>query len=150
MASVSDFPARGKVTASQPDRITFAPSGTNYQLHLDTGGVPYAGPLNVPVNLLIRVQARKLWTVSSGGGFVSPIFGPPRTIQGRVKFVGEGGAMAVQAGTHFIIALPNKDEAYDLTSGDIAIGSMVNVVAQPGALFEWLQTPVGVAVPVTE
>lgn len=135
MPSVSDFTAHGKVTAVQPDRITFAPTGTNYELHLDSGGIAYGGPLNVPADLLIRVQARKLWTVPSGGGFISPIFGTPRTIQGRVKFA-NGRELVVQAGTHFIVTLPEKDHAFDLTHGELAIGSLVNVVAMPGARFE--------------
>jgi hypothetical protein len=139
MPSVVDFPARGKVTAVSPDRITFAPSGTNYELHLDSGGVKYAGPTDTPVDLVIRVQARKLWTVPSGGGFISPIFGPPRTIQGRVKFVSDK-EMVVLAGTHIVVTLPTKEDAFDLVRGDIVEGALVNVVALPGAKFE--QVPV--------
>ena len=154
MASINDFPARGKVVAAAPDRVTFMPTGTNYELHLATGGVAYAGPLNVPVAALIRVEARKLWTVPSGGGFVSPIFGTPRTIQGRVKHIG-ASEMVVTAGTNFVVSLPGKEHAFDLSNGDVAVGALVNVVALPGARFELLgptagtgaNTPASVAAP---
>jgi hypothetical protein len=137
MPSPTDFPARGKVIAVQPDRVTFAPQNTNYEFHLETGGAAYGGPANVPVNALIRVVARKLWTVPSGGNFVSPIFGPPRTIQGRVRYASET-ELVVQAGTNFVVALPKEMDQYDLTSGDIAVGALVNVVAMPGARIEFL------------
>lgn len=134
MPSINDFPARGKVTKVEGDRVTFTPTGTNYAFHLVTGGAPYAGPTDVPVAALIRVEARKLWTVPSGGNFVSPIFGPPRTIQGRVKFIGER-EMVVTAGTNFIVTLPGGDHAYDLSNGDVAVGALVNIVALPSARF---------------
>ncbi|HEV7299547.1 MAG TPA: hypothetical protein VGN72_09305 [Tepidisphaeraceae bacterium] len=140
MASINDFPARGKVIAAAPDRVTFMPTGTNYEMHLATGGVAYAGPLNVPVSAIIRVEARKLWTVPSGGGFVSPIFGPPKSIQGRVRHVG-ASEMVVTAGTNFVVSLPGKEHAFDLSSGDVGVGALVNIVALPGARFEWVQTP---------
>ena len=42
-----------------------------------------------PVEALVRVRARKVWTVPSGGLFVAPIFGPPRIVQGRVRALDE-------------------------------------------------------------
>ena len=134
MASINDFPARGKVVAVDGDRVTFTPTGTNYAFHLVTGGAPYAGPTNVPIEAFLRVEARKLWTVPSGGGFISPIFGPPRTIQGRVKFMGDC-EMVVTAGTNFIVALPSGDHAFDLSNGDVVVGALVNIVALPSARF---------------
>lgn len=139
MPTATDFPARGKVIAVLPDRVTFAPSNTNYEFHLETGGAAYAGPTNVPVNAVIRVVARKLWTVPSGGNFVSPIFGPPKTIQGRVKYATDS-ELVVQAGTTFVVALPKEQDKYDLTSGDVAVGAIVNVVAMPGARIELLSS----------
>src|SRR4051794_473743 len=87
--------ARGKIAAASGGVIQFAPSGTNYRLYLAAPDV--SGPLNTLVEGTIRVQARKAYSVPSGGNFISPIFGPPRTIQGRVKAI-EGGNIAVQAG----------------------------------------------------
>src|SRR3954464_14504778 len=133
-AAVSGSGALGKVTAISGDVIHFAPAGTNYTLHLlaprfsgTVGGAPVRG--------MIRVTARKIWTVPSGGNFVAPITGQPRTIQGRVRSI-EPGRIVVHAGTNFVVAVPDNDTVCDLADGAIAVGRMVNVTALPGATFE--------------
>lgn len=128
------FTARGKIAAIDANVARFAPAGTNYELHLsaDKGAAP---PLNVPVNVTIRVDARKVYTVPSGGSFIIPIVGQPRIIQGRVKAASDG-QIIVQAGTTFIVRLPEDNHAIDLNNGPIAVGSMVNLVALPGARLE--------------
>ena len=134
MAQTTARPAtRGKLTAVKDGVVHFAPSGTNYELHLMTPGDP--GAVGRLVEGVIRVRARKVWTVPSGGNFVSPIFGPPRTIQGRVKSLSER-ELVVHAGVPIVVELPAEEQGYDLASGPIAVGVMVNVVALPGATFE--------------
>ena len=125
--------ARGKITGASAGVIQFAPSGTNYVLHLAAPDVN--GPIGPLVEGVIGVQARKAYSVPSGGNFISPIFGPPRTIQGRVKAV-EGGRIIVQAGVPIHVQLPAESSAVELANGAIAVGSLVNVVALPGATFE--------------
>ena len=71
----------------------------------------------------------------SGGNFVAPITGQPRTIQGRVRAI-EPGRIVVHAGTNFDVAIPDSDAVCDLANGPIAVGRMVNVTALPGATFE--------------
>jgi len=139
MPSMTDFPARGRVTEKRERGVVFKPAGTNYELLLETAAV-YSGPVNAPVEARLRVTARKIYTVPSGGNFVAPIFGPPRTIQGRVKLI-EGNQMIVHAGTTFVVELPERDTAIDLNNGSVAVGSLVNVMALPGATFELLTTP---------
>src|SRR4051812_17688659 len=86
--------ARGKIAAASGGVIQFAPSGTNYRLYLAAPDV--SGPLNTLVEGTIRVQARKAYSVPSGGNFISPIFGPPRAIQGRGEAIW-GGENLVRA-----------------------------------------------------
>ena len=83
------------------------------------------------------MTARKVWTVPSGGNFIAPIFGPPKTIQGRVKWLDEK-TLVVHAGTSFLVELPASDQALDLANGPIEVGAMVNVTASPGATAELL------------
>jgi hypothetical protein len=128
--------ARGTVTAVKNGQVVFAPSSTNYELHLQTSQ-PYQGPVGQPILARIRVQARKIYTVPSGGGFISPLFGPPRTIQGRALHV-DAGLVVIRAGVPIAVELPEKDDAVDLSEGPIAVGAIVNVAAMPGAAFEWL------------
>jgi len=87
------------------------------------------------VEVLIRVMARKVYTVPSGGNFVQPIVGPPRIIQGRVRHL-DDRQLVVQASANFIVDLPAADSAIDLDNGLITLNTMVNVVALPGATLE--------------
>ena len=91
-ATTTAITARGKVTAFKEGLVTFVPYNTAYALHLAAPG--YGGPLDTLVNAIIRVTARKAYTVPSGGNFISPIYGPPKTIQGRVRAVEGAGVGA--------------------------------------------------------
>jgi hypothetical protein len=126
--------ASGKVIAVKDGIIVFNPAGTRYELYL---AVPnYTGPLNAPVKCLIRVTARKVYTVSTGGNFIAPIFGPPRIVQGRVRS-GNERSLVVQAGCPILVDLPVADSAIDLDDGPIQVGRMVNVTCLPGARAEF-------------
>jgi hypothetical protein len=125
--------ARGKITAVKDGVVHFAPSGTNYDLHLSTARD--VGAAGVLVEGVIRVTARKVWTVPSGGNFIAPIFGPPRTIQGRVRALDER-SIVVHAGVPIHVELPAAETGYDLADGPISVGKMVNIMAMPGASFE--------------
>jgi hypothetical protein len=131
----NDYPARGKIKQIDGDTVVFVPSGTNYELHLKREGESITGPIDKPIEATIKVTARKLWTVPSGGNFVQPIFGSPRIIQGRVKWLDER-RMVVQAGANFLVELPGNSQALDLASGGVEVGSLVNVTALPGATIE--------------
>jgi hypothetical protein len=135
MASLTDFVARGRVKSVKNGTVIFAPSNTNYELHLSLLGKNYDGPIDELVSARIRVQARKLYTVPSGGGFISPLFGPPRTIQGRALFVGDG-MVVIQAGTPMVIQIPTGEDSVDLVEGPIMPGTILNAAAMPGATFE--------------
>jgi len=137
MPTLQDFPARGKVIDVRGDNvIVFQPHGSTYEMHLQTEH-RYAGPVGEPVQARIRLSARKIYTVPSGGNFVQPIFGQPRIVQGRVKFVDER-SLVVHAGAPIIVDLPGADSAIDLTEGQIRVNHLANVVALPGATFELL------------
>ena len=145
MPSPTDFPARGKVTSVRPDgTVVFEPTGSTYEFHLAPVGGKYEGPVNVPVSVYLRAVARKLWTVPSGGSWVSPIVGSPRTIQGRVRYADER-TVVLHAGASFVIELPSADVAIDFTHGPLREGGMANVVALPGATIELAKEPVATA-----
>jgi hypothetical protein len=137
MPSANDFPARGRIAETNGDGVIFEPAGTTYRLYLKlaNGEQSYSGPVGKPVEGLVRIRARKVWTVPSGGNFVAPIFGPPKTVQGRVKWLDEQH-LVVHAGTTFLVDLPSAEAAVDLANGPIEVGALVNVTALPGAVFE--------------
>ena len=133
MPAATEYATRGKIIDVKEGVIVFNPRGTTYQLHLKhTGETP---PLNQPVDLVIRGMARKVWTVASGGNFITPIVGPCKIVQGRVKSVTDS-ELVVHAGANFVIALPKADSAVDLPVGAITVGKMVNVTLLPGASAE--------------
>jgi hypothetical protein len=144
MATPSDFPARGRIRQASGNSVVFLPGGTNYELHLQTPQV-YDGPIDSPVQGVIRLQARKVYSVPSGGNWVQPIFGTPRIIQGRVRWLDEN-RLILQAGTHFLIDLPAERSGIELPDGEVAVNMLVNAVCLPGAMFELLQ-PASVSVP---
>ena len=128
--------ARGKVIERRGgDRVVFAPANTNYEL--DLVAEHYAGPLNVLTDGVVRVTARKIWTVPSGGNFISPVLGPPRTIQGRIRAVTDR-SIVVQAGCTITVDFPAADSGFDLANGPLQVGAIVNVMAMPGASYRML------------
>ncbi len=130
-----DFPASGRVIESSDGMVVFAPANTNYALRLSARGGEWTGEANRLIAAIIRLKARKVMTVPSGGNFVQPIVGPPRIVQGRVRFLTERW-LAVRAGCLFIVDLPGADSCFDLNHGAIRVGTMVNVAALPGATIE--------------
>src|SRR4051812_30728280 len=107
MSSPNDFPTRGRVIAVKDGYVVFRPRDTTYEMHLKTAK-PYTGAVDAPVDALVRLQARKVYTVPSGGNFISPIFGPPKTVQGRVRYLDER-TLVIQAGAKVIVELPGAD-----------------------------------------
>ena len=134
MPSLTDHPAVGKVLSIDDDHVIFNPAATNYELKLVTG-VTYSGPVNQRIECLIRTAARKVYTVPSGGNFIAPIFGPPRTIQGRILYADDRN-LVIKAGTPVIVELPLTEDAVDLAVGGLRVGAIANVIALPGARFE--------------
>ncbi len=134
MPSVTDFPAKGRISQTRAGKAVFKPAGSTYELELTATGETNL-PLNTPVEGLIRLNARKVYSVPSGGNFITPIMGPPKIVQGRVKFLDEK-QIVVHASATFVVTLPDGASTIDLNNGAIGVGSMVNVVAFPGATFE--------------
>ncbi len=134
MTTLKPIPAKGKVIRARDGGVVFNPANSSYELYLTSE--PYQGPLNVSVQVVIRVKVRKIYSVPSGGNFIAPILGTPRTIQGMVRALDEN-SMIVQAGTPVLVEFPGDDSAFDLASGPITVGCMVNVVANPGAGAEF-------------
>ena len=129
------FPSSGRVISFRDGVIVFNPAGTNYEMVL--AAPTFSGPLNTLLKCVIRVTARKVYTVPSGGNFVSPLFGTPRIVQGLVR-AGDKSSLVVHAGCPIHVELPSAESSIDLSNGAIAVGRMVNVVCLPGARVEFL------------
>jgi hypothetical protein len=131
-----ELTAKGRILRTDGEYVVFAPAGTNYQLHLKPANAATAAAAkDVPVRLRIRATGRKLLTVPSGGNFVAPIFGTPKTFQGRVRAI-SGSTLTLHAGVTVEVQLPGDDHAIDLNNGAITVGQMVNVIVHPGVTAE--------------
>jgi hypothetical protein len=134
MANVTPMPARGRIIENRAGRVIFNPLNTTYRLHLTASGAVDA-PEGSRVEGIIRVSAKKLWTVATGGNFIEPIVGPIRAIQGRVSAADEG-QIVLHCGAPILVQLAVDDWAMDLLNGPIRMRGMVNVLCEPGATFE--------------
>ena len=146
-SSPADFPARGNLIRGADGAVVFNPVSTNYELKLAVGG-SYAGPITGRVDGLVRATARKLYTISSGGNFAAPIMGPPRIVQGRIRYLDQT-TMVVSCGLPVLVTLPSADSACDLAGGPLAVGQLVNVALLPGATFDLVTAPTAAAVTST-
>jgi hypothetical protein len=136
------FATRGKISEIRGDLAVFNPAGTNYELHLKlsaAGAASLSNQLNTPVQVLIRASGRKVWTVPTGGNFITPITGTPRIVQGWVLYA-DSNTLVVQAGANILVSLPAADSAVDLTEGPVAVGQRVNCTLLPGASIELATT----------
>src|SRR3954465_661768 len=111
MPKATDFPAIGRVLSKDDTSVVFNPLNPNYELKLEIPN--YDGPIGQRIEGFITVAARKVYTVPSGGNFIAPIFGPPRIVQGRVRYLDET-QMVIQAATSIIVVLPSDTYAFDL------------------------------------
>jgi hypothetical protein len=140
MPSPLDFPARGKILSVSGNIVIFNPAATNYELQLLNQGPQATVASNATVSCYIRCQARKVWTMATGGNFITPIFGPPRVVQGRVRYLDETLAV-IQAGAPVILTWPPDPVAFDLVNGDVLPGKMINATLLQGATFELAAVP---------
>lgn len=126
--------SKGKVLRIEGEMIVFRPGNTTYEMHLVCPD--YQGPVNEPVQLIIRASARKVYTVPSGGLFVSPIMGVPKIVQGRVKDLTDE-QVTLNCGVLINIDLPKVAGGIELARGPIETGVLVNAVLLAGTRAEW-------------
>lgn len=131
---VASRTTKGVILVQQDGYVIFRPIDTSYEHHL-IAPAGFHAEAGRNVRAVIRVKARKVYTVMSGGNFVQPILGQPRIIQGRVVTL-EGGTLYVKAGSLFAVELPTGRDTIDMANGEPAVGSLVNVVALPGATID--------------
>ena len=122
----------GTVVSAAEGKLVLAVEGSTYELHLECQAKLEAGQR---VRGMVVVGGRKIWTVSAGGSFITPLAGRPLVVQGRVTAV-DGKRMIVQAGTAVCVELPQERSAFDLMNGELVAGVMVNVTTTAGARFE--------------
>lgn len=117
-------------TRGRPACVVLALPDTSYRLHL----VPLSPVRAEPGKRLvgtIRVKARRIDVVTTGGTYIEPVEGRPRRVQGRVVRV-QGGAVVVDAGApvHCTPTDPRQ------TPDSFKPGDLVSFDALDGATIE--------------
>ena len=80
----------------------------------------------------IRVDARRVDRVDTGGKYVEPVYGRPRRVQGRVLLVNDSSrTLVVDAGMPIHLHLLDDRQR----PGDFAPGDLVSCDVRDGATF---------------
>lgn len=122
--------ARGTLAQAGPELITIEFPNTNYRLDLRPVSPVHAAPGKRIIGV-IRLDARRIDKVDTGGRYVEPVYGPIRRVQGTVVAI-QGDAVVVNAG------MPIHCRPIDprQKASDFAAGDFVSFDAMPGATFE--------------
>lgn len=112
-------PAAEHIVVSIPD--------TSYQLHL-TPTAPVMTKKGDRIVGTIRLSARRIDVVQTGGRYVEPVFGRPRRVQGTVIAI-EGDSIVVNAGVPIWVQPTDPRQS----PGGFQIGQFVSFDALEGA-----------------
>lgn len=124
--------ARGVLAERHEDHIIFAVPGTDYLIRLATA-LPVAGEVGKRIRGVIRVQARRIDEVMTGGRYVEPVYGRPRRIQGSVVAV-DAHDDTVTVQVHDAVPIVCKTDGAQRAS-QFRVGQFVSLDAVPGATF---------------
>lgn len=119
-------------TPTEPEYIRLQIPNSNYDLHLVAVG-PITAEVGKRLIGTIRVKARRMDVVGTGGKFVEPVTGRPRRVQGRVIGVDEqAGAVVVDAGVPMLVTPTDARQAPTA----FRPGQMVGFDALEGSTFQ--------------
>lgn len=100
-------------TATKPAFLVLDVPNTSYQLHLLPQGTISVSPGKRLVGV-IRVQARRVDVVKSGGRYVEPVAGRPRRVQGTVIATDmSSNTITVNAGVPIVLKLTDDRQRAD-------------------------------------
>lgn len=133
-AATAKHHAKGVLTSAEGETIVLSIPETSYQIRLSVLKPP-GTPVGKKISGVIRVQARRIDKVGSGGRYIEPVAGRPRRVQGSVLEVHTDGTFLMSAGVPVVVKPTDaRQKATDFASGDF-----VSFDALPGASF----TPAG-------
>ncbi len=122
--------ARGTLAGKSGEEIIFAIPETNYELLLSVLREPSVEK-GKKIAGVIRVDARRVDLVRTGGRYVEPVYGRPRRLQGDVIAVDPANrTLTVNAAIPFVAKL-QKSQPVD----QFKVGDFVAFECMPGASF---------------
>jgi len=111
--------ANHPATATKPATVIVEVPNTSYQLHL-VPAAPVTSPIGKRTIGIIRVDARRVDVVKSGGRYVEPVAGRPRRVQGAViARDASANTITVSAGVPIVLKLTDtRQRAEQFADGD--------------------------------
>jgi len=116
-------------TATIAEHVVVSIPDTSYQIHLIPTAPVTAGSGHRVIGK-IRVSARRIDEVQSGGRYLEPVFGRPRRVQGTVIAI-ESDAVVVNAGVPVWVQPTDSRQS----PADFQVGQFVSFDALEGATF---------------
>jgi hypothetical protein len=118
-------------SGSTPSHVIIEFPNTSYRTHL-VPTRPIKGDLGKRILGVIRVDARRVDTVDTGGKYIEPVFGRPRRVQGRVIAHNDSTrTIVVDAGMPIHLhLLDDRQRPHDFAQGDL-----VSCDVKDGATF---------------
>ena len=121
---------RAIVQSIADDHIVLSFAETSYEMRLIPTG-PIDTPIGKRITGVIRVQARRIDIVQTGGRYVEPVYGRPCRIQGQIVATDlPGSTVTVAAPMPIVCKTDGRQRA-----GDFQIGDFVTMGTEPGATF---------------
>lgn len=118
-------------SGNTPEHVVIEFPNTSYQIHL-VPTVPITSEVGKRIIGVVRVEARRVDVVDTGGRYFEPVFGRPRRVQGRVIAHDETqNAIVVDATVPIHMALTDARQR----PGDFAIGDLVSCDVRDGGTF---------------
>ena len=118
-------------TATKPAYIVFSVPDTSYKIHL-RATVPITSAVGKRLVGTVRVKARRLDVVDTGGRYVEPVFGRPRRVQGTVVSTdAAANTVTVNAGVPIACELTDPRQSAD----QFQPGQLVSADVLDGATF---------------
>jgi len=123
----------GQVLSGDDRQVVLGLEDSEYRLHLALAK-PLASPLPAEASGIIRVQARRVDVVRTGGRYIEPLIGRPRRVQGAIE------AADAAANTITVACAPGCCLVCTLGAGqraaDLALGALVSFDLEGAAVFE--------------
>ncbi len=113
------------------NQIVLAIPTTDYRLHLLLTENQIETPVGQALPGRINVQANRVDICNTGGQFIDPVMGRPRTVQGRVRTIDtQNNQLVIQAKIPIRAQLRAPQNAADFKPGDL-----VRFMVDRGATF---------------
>lgn len=122
----------GKLLEHTPGQMVLGLPDTDYRMKLVLEIEPPVA-VGQKITGTLHATARRVDVIPAGGGYVEPVFGRPRRVQGRITGGhGPSRTLYVKAGPTLICTLSDERQSPE----QFSIGQLVSFDVEAGAVFK--------------